>query len=60
MSSIAELGLCDAEQGYCTKGDFALAMLVRQDKVSVADIQLALNTFRKLDADDSGELDLDD
>ena len=35
-------------------------MLVRQDKISVPDVKLALGTFSKLDADGSGELDRDD
>jgi potassium channel subfamily K len=55
-----ELGLCTPERGYCTAGDFALAMLVRQDKCTVPDVKRALDTFSKLDADSSGMLDADD
>ena len=39
---------------------FALAMLVRQDKCSVEDVQAALRTFDALDADGSGQLDVQD
>jgi hypothetical protein len=43
-----------------TKSDFALAMLVRQDKCNAADVQMALLTFNQLDIDGSGELDEED
>ena len=58
--TLADLELCDADRGYCTTSDFALAMLVRQDKCSEADIKQALVTFKKLDIDGSGELDEED
>lgn len=58
--SLVDLGLCDAEKGYCTSSDFALAMLVRQDKCSADDVKSALVTFGTLDIDGSGELDADD
>lgn len=60
QTTLAELELCDADRGYCTRSDFALAMLVRQDKVTRRDVQAALGTFAKLDIDGSGELDEDD
>ena len=106
QNTIEQLGLCDVERGYCTKGrplspsplthsfapcgllrppapgrrpplclpapfpltcvltsrlqlragDFALAMLIRQDKCTAADVQMAIGTFEKLDADGSGEV----
>lgn len=46
--------------GTCTSSEFALAMLVRQDKCTVEDIEMTLQTFAKLDIDGSGELDEDD
>ena len=60
QATLTELELCDADRGYCTRSDFALAMLVRQDKVTRGDVQAALGTFAKLDIDGSGELDDDD
>ena len=60
QTTLTELELCDADRGYCTRSDFALAMLVRQDKVTRTDVKAALGTFEKLDIDGSGELDEDD
>jgi len=55
--TISDLGLWNDERCYCTKADFALAMLLRQAKCSTADVEAALSTFNGLDADGSGELD---
>jgi len=61
QATLVELELCDFEErGSCTRSDFALAMLVRQDKVTRADVDAALRTFEKLDIDGSGELDDED
>jgi len=60
QQTLVDLELCDAERGYCTKADFALAMLVRQDKCTPDDVAMALGTFQKLDIDGSGELDAED
>lgn len=60
QTTLVDLELCDPERGYCTRSDFALAMLVRQDKVSRDDVQIVLGTFQKLDIDGSGELDEED
>ena len=60
LEQLVDLGLCNVDRGYCTTSDFALAMLVRQDKCSEADIKQALVTFKKLDIDGSGELDEED
>lgn len=61
QATLVELELCDfGERGSCTRSDFALAMLVRQDKVTKADVDAALRTFEKLDIDGSGELDEED
>lgn len=57
QQQLIDLGLCDMNRGYCTTSDFALAMLVRQDKCSADDVKRALVTFNKLDIDGSGELD---
>jgi len=57
QTTLADLGLCHPKRDFCTKSDFALAMLVRQDKLTRADVQAALGTFDKLDIDGSGELD---
>ena len=46
--------------GTCSTSDFALAMLVRQDKCTAADVKMVLNTFNALDIDGSGFLDDDD
>merc|ERR1712070_800186 len=57
QSTLVDLELCDTRaQGSCSRSDFALAMLVRQDKVSKADVDAVLRTFSKLDIDGSGEL----
>ena len=53
----------DAPEGECepvSRGEFALAMLVRQDKVSVEDIRAALETFDALDASGDGYLGVED
>jgi len=60
QDTLVSLKLCDNERGYCSRSDFALAMLVRQDKVTRADLDLVLGTFAKLDIDGSGELDESD
>lgn len=60
QKTLADLELCDLDRGYCTKSDFALAMLVRQDKCNARDVRMALGTFEKLDIDGSGELDEED
>lgn len=60
QTTLVDLDLCNPQRGYCTKSDFALAMLVRQDKVTRNDVQVVLNTFDKLDIDGSGELDEED
>lgn len=60
-TTLADLELCDLDDRIsCTRSDFALAMLVRQDKVTRADVNAALRTFAKLDIDGSGELDDED
>ena len=41
----------------CDRSTFALALLVRQDKVGPEDVAACLETFDKLDADGSGILD---
>ena len=43
--------------GTCSTSDFALAMLVRQDKCTAADVKRALTTFNGLDIDGSGALE---
>eukprot|EP00316_Scyphosphaera_apsteinii_P020709 CAMPEP_0119314432 /NCGR_PEP_ID=MMETSP1333-20130426/32714_1 /TAXON_ID=418940 /ORGANISM="Scyphosphaera apsteinii, Strain RCC1455" /LENGTH=350 /DNA_ID=CAMNT_0007319537 /DNA_START=200 /DNA_END=1249 /DNA_ORIENTATION=+ len=59
-TTLIELDLCGTERTYCSRSDFALAMLVRQDKLTEEDVTLVLKTFDKLDIDGSGELDEDD
>lgn len=46
--------------GAVDRSSFALALLVRQDKVRAADVRRVLETFDRLDADGSGVLDGDD
>lgn len=55
-STLCSLELCTGDRDYCTPSDFALAMLVRQDKCSEADVKAALQTFGRLDIDGSGDL----
>ena len=60
QKTLRELELCDEVGGTCSTSDFALAMLVRQDKCTAEDVKMALTTFNGLDIDGSGELDDDD
>lgn len=60
QTQLVNLELCDPEKGYCSRSDFALAMLVRQDKVSEVELKQLLKTFGELDIDGSGELDAED
>jgi hypothetical protein len=45
---------------FCSRNEFTLLTLVLQGKVSEADLTECRETFRKLDADGSGELSFED
>ena len=59
-AAMNDLGLVRGAADSCTLSDFTLAMLVRQDKVSVEDVIECVDVARTLDADGSGELDDED
>lgn len=59
QTTMSELGLCISCNG-CSRSDFAIAMLVRQDKVNEVDVKQCIAVFDGLDADGSGQLDEED
>ena len=59
-AAMNDLGLVRGAADSCTLSDFTLAMLVRQEKVSVKDVIECVDVARTLDADGSGELDDED
>merc|ERR1719263_483496 len=60
LRSVILLSCADPNSTRCSKEEFILGMLVRQNKLNFEDVETVGQQFDKYDVDRSGKLDVDD